>query len=255
MINLKINSWTPIFYLLILFTGMHLNCNPSDKKADSDNNNIAEINLKKDSNEINSKQIIIAYSNNKKTHEGILFGVELVGETWKTTFDTISCTFGKNGFAEPDRKIEGDGKTPSGTFEIGSAFGYKNDLDVDMDFIELSDNQYWISDTNSQMYNKLVDYDPGDPFSEKMKRNDHLYKYGIIIEYNTKNTIKGKGSAIFIHIERKKGSPTTGCIAVSDTNIKNLIGWIKPGMNTTIIMGAVEFEYSKHLIDKYIGDE
>jgi L,D-peptidoglycan transpeptidase YkuD (ErfK/YbiS/YcfS/YnhG family) len=67
-----------------------------------------------------------------------------------------------------------------------------------------------------------------------MKRSDHLYKYGIVIEYNSLNTIKGKGSAIFIHIERSAGAPTAGCIAVSEENIINLIKWINPNKKPTI---------------------
>jgi len=233
----RINCCKLTACLLILLSTLQLECNLSSERPDLIENIGDPKSKKKDKNELTSRQVIIAYSKIKKSYEGILFGLEFIDENWKLTFDSIPCTFGRNGFAEPDQKIEGDGKTPSGTFQIGSAFGYKNDLDANMNFIELSDTHYWISDTTSAIYNTLVDYYPEGLYVEKMKRNDHLYKHGIIIEYNTRNTIKGKGSAIFIHIERKKGYPTAGCIAVSDENIKNLIKWIKPEKKTLIIMG------------------
>ena len=45
------------------------------------------------------------------------------------------------------------------------------------------------------------------------------YKYNLLIEinYNKKNTIKNKGSAIFIHLT-KNYKPTSGCIALSEND-------------------------------------
>jgi L,D-peptidoglycan transpeptidase YkuD (ErfK/YbiS/YcfS/YnhG family) len=185
-----------------------------------------------------STQIIIAYSNLQNSVAGKLYGMEFLNNHWQVTFDTIDCSFGKKGFANNGNKIEGDGKTPSGQFLIGSAFGYKNDLESEMDFMVLKDNHYWISHNDSELYNQMVDFEPADDvYAEKMKRKDHLYKYGIVIEYNTQPVKKGKGSAIFIHVERRKGAPTAGCVASSEQNIKDLIQWIKPQKKPIITMG------------------
>lgn len=234
----RINYSKTILYALI--AGMVLiNCNFTDNRTNSNEDTVA-YEVKPNNNEIDSEQIIVASCIKKKSYKGVLVGYEYINENWVVTFDSIPCTFGRNGFAEPNQKMEGDGKTPTGTFQIGSAFGYTNDLDAKMNFIELSDNHYWVSDTNSLMYNKLVDYYPKGVYVEKMKRNDHLYKYGIIIEYNTSNTMKGKGSAIFIHVERKEGAPTAGCIAVSNKNMKKLIRWIDPDKKPMITMGHLQ---------------
>ena len=48
---------------------------------------------------------------------------------------------------------------------------------------------------------------------EKLFRKDHMYDYLIVINYNTKKIIPGKGSAIFIHLT-KNYHPTAGCIAL-----------------------------------------
>ena len=48
---------------------------------------------------------------------------------------------------------------------------------------------------------------------EKLFRKDHKYDYLIVINYNTKKIIPGKGSAIFIHLT-KNYHPTAGCIAL-----------------------------------------
>lgn len=242
----KINPFKLAFGFFVLLGLIEFGCHASNNRADSDDTT-AVLEVKEGVREFASEQFIIACSENKESYKGVLWGMELIEGNWKVTFDSIPCTFGKNGLAESNKKYEGDGKTPSGVFHIGLPFGYKNDLGIDRDFIELSDSHYWISDTNSQLYNRLVDYYPEGIYAEKMKRNDHLYKYGIIIEYNTENAIKGKGSAIFIHVERKKRASTAGCVAVSERDIKELIRWIKPEKKTLIIMGnagEIDFETS-----------
>ena len=49
--------------------------------------------------------------------------------------------------------------------------------------------------------------------NEKMFRKDYKYDYIIPINYNTKNTLLGKGSAIFLHLTNNF-KPTAGCIAL-----------------------------------------
>ena len=183
-----------------------------------------------------STQVLFSITPKKGDVEGKLFGMEYQNGKWVVTYDTIDCSVGRSGFADIDAKFEGDGMSPSGKFPIGSAFGYEKDLESKVDFIKLLDNHYWVSDTASELYNQLIEYNPNDKYSEKMRRNDHLYKYGIVIEYNTQDIQKGKGSAIFMHIERQKGAPTAGCVAMSEDNIKRLIKWIKPNQNPMIVM-------------------
>lgn len=189
--------------------------------------------------EDSSQQVLIAVCT-KGPGTGELYGKELVNGSWIMTYDTVPCSFGLAGVAPFDTKKEGDFKTPSGIYHVGPAFGYSNDLKTRMKFIVLQDSFYWICDTSSQAYNTLVESVPKDGCAEKMLRKDHLYKYGIIIQYNTKPIVKGKGSAIFIHVERSPGSPTAGCIAMSEQNIKSLLSWIRPELNPTIAIKSVQ---------------
>ena len=70
-----------------------------------------------------------------------------------------------------------------------------------------------------------------------MKRDDNLYKYGIVIEYNTDPVIKGNGSAIFLHIWKNESIPTAGCVAVSEENLIKIIEWLDPVASPLIITG------------------
>ena len=46
--------------------------------------------------------------------------------------------------------------------------------------------------------------------------------------------VKGKGSAIFLHVERRKDSATAGCIAISEDRMKQIIEWLDPMMQPHI---------------------
>ena len=72
-------------------------------------------------------------------------------------------------------------------------------------------------------------------FSIKLYRKDHLYDLILVVEYNTKKIIRGKGSAIFIHIAKPKYKPTQGCIALAKKDFLNLLKKIRKKEKIKII--------------------
>jgi L,D-peptidoglycan transpeptidase YkuD (ErfK/YbiS/YcfS/YnhG family) len=195
-------------------------------------NILGKYNLEKD-----IRQIILSYNQNQSETTGQLVGFEKIEGKWQSTFDTIDVNFGKNGFALYNEKMEGDGKSPTGVFEVGKAFGYADDIPHNIDFITLNENHYWDSDSKSATYNQLLTEKPATSLMEVMRRKDHLYKYGIIIEYNTKQAIPEKGSAIFLHVQRRKAAYTSGCISMEEEDIIRLIEWLNSSQQPMIVMG------------------
>ena len=62
--------------------------------------------------------------------------------------------------------------------------------------------------------------------AEKLHLKKNIYDIILILDYNIRPTIKKKGSAIFLHIAKKKYSPTKGCIAVSKKDMRKLLKFI-----------------------------
>jgi L,D-peptidoglycan transpeptidase YkuD (ErfK/YbiS/YcfS/YnhG family) len=107
-----------------------------------------------------------------------------------------------------------------------------------MPYIQVTDEDIWINDSKSDDYNKLVKKNKNNmTIFENMKRDDNLYEYGIVIEYNTEKVEKGKGSAIFFHVW---GWPctTTGCVALEEGNILKILEWLDPDKNPLVIIGS-----------------
>ena len=123
------------------------------------------------------------------------------------------CTIGKNGTTK--NKIEGDKKTPKGTFNIGNLY-YRPDRHnkpiTKLRCIPITKKMGWCDDINSKYYNQLMNIS-NKIKHEKLFRKDKIYNLVIPINYNTKNPKKNKGSAIFIHLT-KNYEKTKGCISL-----------------------------------------
>ena len=163
---------------------------------------------------------------------------ERSGGCWQPIGAPVDGMAGRNGLAPPGEKREGDGRTPSGTFALERGFGYAP-LETKIPYIVVNPEMVWIDDPKSPLYNTLAGREDGKGFSfEEMKRNDDLYKYGIVIEYNTKNIVAGAGSAIFFHIRRDRETATAGCVATAEHDMVEMLQWLDPGKKPVAIIGS-----------------
>ena len=151
------------------------------------------------------------------------------------------CYVGRHGFALPGKKAEGDGKTPSGIYPIGMAFGYAYTLDTKLKYRHLKDDDFWIDEAKSPDYNKLVSGKKPTVSHEIMRRNDIAYKIGAVIEYNFHPIVAGKGSAIFLHVINPGPDPhTAGCVAMDEATLAKLLAWLDAGKHPHIILNEPE---------------
>lgn len=157
---------------------------------------------------------------------------------WQSPFTPMDGVIGRNGFAPPGEKREGDGRTPAGIFPLGMVFGYGPSFPTKMPYRQATVDDLWIDDVHADDYNRWVRRGTTQAKSfERMRRDDDLYKYGIIVEYNTNPVITGYGSAIFLHLWRGKGIFTAGCIALSEEDLIRILKWLDPAARPLVVMG------------------
>jgi L,D-peptidoglycan transpeptidase YkuD (ErfK/YbiS/YcfS/YnhG family) len=184
-----------------------------------------------------SEQLIFATNTDSSSFHVTIDAVERNNGIWHLVFLTFTGSIGEKGFAPMDKKREGDGKSPSGIFPLGAAFGYDPWVVTKMPYKQATDDDFWVDDVNSEDYNKWVKGKPKAASWEKMKRNDDQYKYGVVIEYNMDPIVKGDGSAIFLHVWNS-GKPTAGCVSMSEEMVLKILGWLDPAKKPLIIMGT-----------------
>ncbi|MFV5693762.1 L,D-transpeptidase family protein [Flavobacterium sp. LT1R49] len=185
----------------------------------------------------NSEQLLVVYNYQPESYSAFLVALEKKDNHWIVKQEPVKVGIGKNGFAPPDNKREGDGKSPTGIFRLGKLYTYEKQLNTLLENQQTTKEDKWIDDPNSEDYNRYVKGATDAKSYENLLLKTDAYKYCMVIEYNTNPIIKGKGSAIFFHLAVKKPSFTAGCVAIDEENMKLMVSWLDPKRNPTIIMG------------------
>jgi zinc D-Ala-D-Ala dipeptidase len=138
-------------------------------------------------------------------------------------------------------KREGDGRAPAGIFKLGKAFGYATGVQVSrirMPYRQSLASDRCVDDPASPLYNRIVDTSEVKrewKSDEEMLRKDDQYRLGIFIEHNTNPVNSGSGSCIFFHIWKREGEGTSGCTAVSQEDMEELLRWLDPAASPILI--------------------
>jgi len=135
----------------------------------------------------------------------------------------LKCAIGKSGIVSS--KKEGDLATPKGTFKLGLLY-YRKDRNKSLvSKIKkrvIKKSMGWCNDIGSKKYNQEI-YFPFKFRAEKLYKKNKIYDIFINIKYNHFPIVKGKGSAIFLHLCDKKYKSTNGCIAVERKNFLKIL--------------------------------
>ena len=151
---------------------------------------------------------------------------------WQPIGEKKDAVLGRNGLgwswafkhyasgSQPIKK-EGDRRTPAGFFAVGQAFGFSRTKRGD--YIRLKKGeQFCVDDPASPHYNQIV---PKTTAGKNVSGEDmakiSLYREGVFLNYPTNRKAKG-GSCIFVHVWRKPTIATLGCVALSETGVKEM---------------------------------
>jgi L,D-peptidoglycan transpeptidase YkuD (ErfK/YbiS/YcfS/YnhG family) len=220
-------------------------------------------------------QLIVAVGPNWDSMHGRmqLFERKSPGDKWAKVATSFPVLFGKNGAAwgrglagqnEPGRrKQERDGRAPAGIFRIGKIYTYDAHLPAGADypFHQVTTADAWIDDVNSPNYNKFVTIENPDqppPWFEKqkMRHNDFAYRWLVEIRHNSDPPVPGEGSAIFFHIRRGVSRPTAGCTTMAETDLVNLIRWLRAARHPCyVLLPRAEYERRAQAWDLPLTDQ
>jgi L,D-peptidoglycan transpeptidase YkuD (ErfK/YbiS/YcfS/YnhG family) len=80
----------------------------------------------------------------------------------------------------------------------------------------------WCDASADRNYNRLVRH-PYPASAEQLWREDGLYDIVIVLGYNERPRVRGRGSAIFMHVASLGYTPTAGCIALTRGHLLRLL--------------------------------
>ncbi|MFD0985773.1 L,D-transpeptidase family protein [Methyloligella solikamskensis] len=139
-----------------------------------------------------------------------------------------NCALGRSGVSA--LKHEGDGTTPVGRYPL-RALLYRADRvsrpQTELPVHAIGDDDGWSDDPKDRNYNRMIRL-PSLRSAEGLKRQDHLYDLVLVMGYNDLPRVRGKGSAVFVHLARPGYTPTEGCVALSKRDFLALLAEIGP---------------------------
>jgi L,D-peptidoglycan transpeptidase YkuD (ErfK/YbiS/YcfS/YnhG family) len=237
-------SYLVIILLSLLLSACHLN------QTNANQTNFQSFNLP-----IETQQALVVTSSDWLATSGQLQRYQKQAQHWVAIGSPIDVRVGRNGMGwglglnqkitiEP-QKLEGDGRAPAGIFSLGSSFGYatQTPINVTWSYFASTERDYYVDDVNSLVYNhwvRIPEYEANNPqlfwaSSEAMRRADLQYQHGLIIEHNTYPPVKGRGSAIFMHVWLNAQTPTSGCTALAKRDLLTVLRWLDPKAKPVLI--------------------
>ncbi|WP_181705022.1 L,D-transpeptidase family protein [Chthonobacter rhizosphaerae] len=143
---------------------------------------------------------------------------------------SVPCALGRTGITRLKR--EGDGATPAGGLRILGGWYRPDRFRVRpagaLPLRPLRRDDGWGDDPADRNYNRWVRR-PYPSSHEALWRDDGLYGVVLVLDWNLRPRARGRGSAIFFHLERPDGGPTAGCVAVSEADMRRLLARLAPG--------------------------
>jgi zinc D-Ala-D-Ala dipeptidase len=178
---------------------------------------------------------------------------------WRSAGSPVAVILGRSGMAwgrglydaSPDEgpaKHEGDAKSPAGVFRLGTAFGFDS-AELRMPYVQLTGTSECVDDPASAHYNTLIDrasVSRADwASSEHMRDEVPFYRLGVFVQHNTLPATPGAGSCIFIHIWGSPTTPTTGCTALDESQLRGIVAWLDAGADPVLVQLPLP-EYKRH---------
>jgi L,D-peptidoglycan transpeptidase YkuD (ErfK/YbiS/YcfS/YnhG family) len=105
-----------------------------------------------------------------------------------------------------------------------------------------------VDDPKSKRYNVIVDRkgisNPDWKSFETMRREDDLYRVGVVVDHNAFPAAPGAGSCIFLHIWSGPQDPTIGCTAMEGARLEQIVHWLDPRARPVLVQ-LPEGEYKR----------
>lgn len=202
-----------------------------------------------------ARQVIVVSAPSWNATEGILAAYERTAEGWRVVQPEVRAQFGYGGMVRGDRRMQGTGTTPTGIYDIVSAFGRKPDPGTDLQYMRVDRDDAWTYNPRvPRTYNIYQDVDRSwssyGKYVEELWDMGMQYDYVAVLDYNlprgpiTTNT-RGvrvtqdppdtrRGGGIFLHVDN--GRKTAGCISVEKSVMRALLTWLDPDTSPVIVI-------------------
>jgi len=160
----------------------------------------------------------------------------LAADGWRRQLTTTDGRTGAGGLVDGDRRRQGSGTTPLGTYGLTSTFGTRAaDPRARLPHHRIRKGDHWVQDNASDFYNQLRNQrdggfrwwlPPSDPdSSERLTDFPKQYEWSIVTDFNVEQ-VRHRGSGIFLHVNGR--GATAGCVSAPRPFVRALVRLLDP---------------------------
>ena len=169
----------------------------------------------------------------------------LTRDGWRRQLSTADGRTGHGGLVDGDRRRQGTGTTPLGTYGLSSTFGtHPPDPHAGLRHHRIRRGDHWVQDNASRFYNRLRNQrqggfrwwlPPSDPnSSERLTDYRREYEWSVVTDFNVEQ-VRHRGSGIFLHVNGR--GPTAGCVSAPRRFVRAVVRLLDPARVPVIGIG------------------
>ena len=194
-----------------------------------------------------SRQLIVVSAGDwSATHGTLALYERAEPQAWRRVSPEMPVTLGRNGLAwgiglhpQDVTKREGDGRSPAGVFELERILGRDaQSPSPRFPYQQLTATTEGIDDPQSRHYNRFVDAarvrERDWKSFEKVRPTNPMFRWVVEVKHNWDQR-PGLGSCIWLHVLKAPGVATSGCTAMSESDLARLVRWLDAGKRPLLV--------------------
>ena len=165
---------------------------------------------------------------------------------WVRGFRSFRARTGYGGLVAGDRRHQGSGTTPLGSYRLRYAFGSGPAApSTKLGYRRFDGNDYWVEDNASRYYNRFRSRELGgfrwwlplsdENGSERLADFPRQYEFSVVIDYNYTTRVRHRGAGIFLHVNGS--GATAGCVSAPRWFLRAALRRLDPRLDPVIAIG------------------
>jgi L,D-peptidoglycan transpeptidase YkuD (ErfK/YbiS/YcfS/YnhG family) len=187
-----------------------------------------------------ARQLLVVSVDRKIDTVGRLSTYEMTNGVWARVLGPVEARVGRSGIKSNRR--EGDGSTPVGSFGLIGSFGWGKRALAKFPYRAVRRGDCWVSNSSQASYNRRINSATCGYPNEDLWRiaRGGSYDMAVISDFNYERPIRGKGSAIFLHVhsytKQGRSKPTSGCVSVVKSAMSKILEWLDSAKSPRIVI-------------------
>jgi L,D-peptidoglycan transpeptidase YkuD (ErfK/YbiS/YcfS/YnhG family) len=196
------------------------------------------------------KQVMLVSAPDGNRPKATLQRYQRQAEQWRAVGQPIPVVLGRNGLAwglseevTPGgtlQKKEGDNRSPAGVYQVSALWlrkGIPGPPAGGFAVHRIHSDTVGVDDPKSRYYNRILRsgqiHEPDWDSWEKMDISD--YDRVLVISHNVEQPKPGQGSCIFMHRWEGPDKATSGCTAMAEKDLIQVIEWLRPDCKPRLV--------------------